>query len=232
MKPSRTNGVLATLLWLLLTTRVQAEDSAKASPIGGVILATHSASGMLPLKTWKYLRDDSVVKQDLDYSCGAASLATLLNSYYGQNVTEEALLKAMDKGNSRASFDDMARALNEFGFRAQGFAASWEQLARLKVPVVLYVKHRKNDHFTVLRGISGDVVLLADPSQGNRTYSRDQFLAMWETRSGADDGLTGKFLAVLPVSDNTKATDDFFTREPARQSAPAISTLANRSWPP
>lgn len=197
-----------------------------------MFLSTYSASGTLPLKTWKSLRDNRVVKQNLDYSCGAASLATLLNSYYGQNVTEEALLKAMDKGNSRASFDDMARALTDFGFRAQGFAASWEQLARLKVPVVLYVKHRGNDHFTVLRGISGDVVWLADPSQGNRTYSRDQFLAMWETRSGADDGLAGKFLAVLPIGARIQRLDDFFTQKPVRQSAPAVSILANRSWSP
>ncbi len=196
------------------------------------MLATYSASGMLPRKNWKSLRDDRVVKQDLDYSCGAASLATLLNSYYGQNVTEEAVLKAMDKGNSRASFDDMARALTDFGFRAQGFAASWEQLARLKVPVVLYVKHRQNDHFTVLRGISGDVVWLADPSQGNRTYSRDQFLAMWETRFGANDGLTGKFLAVLPIGASAQKLDNFFTQKPVRQSAPAVSTLANRFWSP
>ena len=100
----------------------------------------------------------------------------MLNSFYGQNVTEEALLKAMHKGDRRASFQDMVRALPQFGFRAQGFAASWEQHARLKMPVILYVKNRKQDHFTVLRGISGNTFWLADPSLGNRTFSRAQFL--------------------------------------------------------
>ncbi|MBA4262621.1 MAG: peptidase C39 [Comamonadaceae bacterium] len=198
----------------------------------GALLRTYSASGFVPLKSWKTLRDERIVKQDLDYSCGAASLATLLNSFYGQNLSEEALLKAMDKGDGRASFDDMARALTQFGFRAHGFAASWEQLARLKMPVILYVKHRKDDHFTVLRGISGDAVWLADPSLGNRTYSREQFLAMWQTRAGADDGLAGKFLAVLPANAQTPALDDFFTRAPVRQSAPVISNLASQAWRP
>lgn len=64
-------------------------------------LATHSLSGQVPVKSWKALRDAEVVKQNLDYSCGAASLATLLNGFYGQGVTEEALLKAMDKGDGR-----------------------------------------------------------------------------------------------------------------------------------
>ena len=125
---------------------------------------TRSGVLQVPVKNWKTLRDAQVVKQDLDYSCGAASLATLLNYFYGQDLTEEDLLKAMDKGDGRASFDDMAKALPKFGFRAQGFAASWDQLTRLKMPVIVYVKHRKNDHFSVLRGINQDTVWLADPS--------------------------------------------------------------------
>ncbi len=206
------------------------------------MLVTHSAHGLVSVRSWKTLRDDRIVKQDLDYSCGAASLATLLNSFYGQNLTEEAILKAMDKGNGMgdgmASFDDMARALPQFGFRAQGFAASWEQLTRLQMPVVVYVKHRLVDHFSVLRGISGNTVWLADPSLGNRTYSREQFLAMWQTRADAADGLAGKFLAVLPAlaaqAEQTAPAPQtgFFTRAPARQSAPAVADLAAEAWRP
>ncbi len=197
----------------------------------GVLLVTHAAHGLVPVRSWKTLRDARIVKQDLDYSCGAASLATLLNSFYGQNVTEEALLKAMDKGDGRASFEDMARALPQFGFRAQGFAASWEQLTRLKMPVIVYVKHRKDDHFSVLRGINGGTVWLADPSLGNRTYSRAQFLAMWQTRADADDGLSGKFLAVLPLNADIQTTTDFFTKAPQRQSAQAVQQLSFRNIP-
>lgn len=89
----------------------------------GVLLLTHSSHGIVPVRSWKHLRDDRIVKQDLDYSCGAASLATLLDSHYGQAITEEQLLKAMDKTDGRASFEDMTNALAQFGFKAQGFAA-------------------------------------------------------------------------------------------------------------
>lgn len=195
----------------------------------GALLATYSAHGTVPVKSWKSLRDEQIVKQDLDYSCGAASLATMLNSFWGQNVTEEALLKAMDKGDGRASFEDMAKALPKFGFRAQGFAASWEQLTRLKMPVIVYVKHRKNDHFSVLRGINQDTVWLADPSLGNRTYSRQQFLAMWQTRQDTDNAnLAGKFLAVLPMQADAKQADIFFTKTPERQTGMALQTLAHQ----
>lgn len=196
----------------------------------GVLVASHSAAGLIPVKSWKRLRDEGVVKQDLDYSCGAASLATLLNGYYGLNVTEEALLKAMDQGDGRASFEDMARALSGYGFKARGFAASWEQLARLRMPVIVYVKHRKDDHFSVLRGIDGETVWLADPSLGNRTYSREQFLEMWRTRADkADAMLAGKFLAVLPAGMESRPAAAYFSRSPRRQSAPAVEQLAFRS---
>lgn len=210
-----------------------------------VLLATHSIAGQVPVKSWKTLRDQKIVKQDQDFSCGAASLATLLNQFYGQNTTEEAILKAMAKEDGMASFEDMARVMPNFGFRAQGFAASWEQLTRLKIPVVVYVKHRKDDHFSVLRGIDASTVWLADPSLGNRTYSREQFLEMWQTREDKKaPALAGKFLAVLPIknsdisdSDNGLLNDsgepirlatDYFSKSPRRQSAIAVEQLSVR----
>lgn len=197
----------------------------------GAIVTTPTLAGTVAVESWKTLRDRRVVKQDLDYSCGAASLATLLNEFYGQTLTEAELLEAMDKGDLRASFDDMQRALTGFGFKAQGFAASWAQLRKLKMPVVVYLKHRKDDHFSVLRGIDENTVWLADPSLGNRTYSRAQFLAMWETRGDESEhaDLRGKFLAVLPADQSVSAQAGFFSKTPQRQSAQAVQLLADRS---
>lgn len=189
------------------------------------LLTTHSGTIAVPVTSWKTFRDARVVKQNFDYSCGAASLATLLNGYYGQQITEIQLLQAMGK-DYRASFADMERVLPQFGFKARGFAANWQQLTRLKIPVVVYVHYRRDEHFSVLRGISADTVWLADPSMGNRTFSRQQFLAMWQTRSDktASD-LAGKFLAILPA--NTKINKDelFFTRTLRRQSSSATQQL-------
>jgi predicted double-glycine peptidase len=130
----------------------------------------------------------------------------------------------MDKNDGRASFEDMARVVLKYGFKAQGFAASWEQLTKLKMPVIVYLKYQKDDHFSVLRGIGGRTVWLADPSLGNRTYSREQFLAMWETHDINDihNKLRGKFLAVLPIKADIHPADDFFTMTPRRQSTQAV----------
>ncbi|CAB9544307.1 Bacteriocin resistance protein; peptidase C39 [uncultured Gammaproteobacteria bacterium] len=181
-----------------------------------VIVPIANLNTEVKVKTWKDLRDEKIVKQDKDYSCGAASMATLLNEFYNQSFTEIELLKAMDKGDGRASFDDMAKALPQFGFRSVGYTLSFEQLSKLKIPTIVYLKYRKDDHFSVLRGISNSTVWLSDPSLGNRTYSKEQFLDMWDTRD--DKLLKGKILAILPNA-KVKQSVDFFTKTPERQTS-------------
>jgi predicted double-glycine peptidase len=215
---------------LFLMSFSYAYEGKKSSEV--VLLQTPSIVVNVPVRSWKTLRDARVVKQDLDYSCSAASLATLLNEFYGQSLTEETLLKAMDKGDLRASFEDMQRVLPQFGFKAQGFASSYEQLMKLKAPVIVYLKHRKDDHFSVLRGIDAHTVWLADPSLGNRTYSREQFLEMWHTRhEKTENELFGKILAILPLDNKTATVSNFFTRNPYRQTAQATEQLAFRVLP-
>ena len=219
----------AVLLAFMLT--VAGATSAKSAN-DTVTLSSQTAHIRIPVQSWKTLRDARVVKQDLDYSCSAASLATLLNEFYGQSLTEEALLKAMDKGDLRASFEDMQRVLPQFGFKAQGFAVSYEQLMKLKAPVIVYLKHRKDDHFSVLRGIDANTVWLADPSLGNRTYSREQFLEMWHTRHEKTENESfGKILAVLPLDNKNATASNFFTKNPYRQTAQATEQLGFRVLP-
>ena len=47
----------------------------------------------VPLKSMKDLRDQRLVKQRFDYSCGSAALATVLRYGFGDEVTERDILK-------------------------------------------------------------------------------------------------------------------------------------------
>ncbi|MFC5920140.1 C39 family peptidase [Neisseria weixii] len=176
------------------------------------------AYGKIKVQSWKEKRDFNIVKQDLDFSCGTASVATLLNNFYGQKLTEEEVLEKMDKTRERASFEDMQRILPE----AKGYALTFEQLTALKIPVIVYLKYRKDDHFSVLRGVSDDTVLLADPSLGHVSMSRAQFLDAWKTREG---DLSGKILAVLPKGAEIQSNAAFFTRQPKRQTEFAVTQV-------
>jgi predicted double-glycine peptidase len=184
-----------------------------------VFFSSATLNGEIPVKSWKSLRDDRVVKQSLDYSCGSASIATILTEFYNHPITEKRVLELIDQQDS-ASFRDMSEALKKIGFKGVGYAASFDQLTKLKIPVIVYLSYRKDDHFSVLRGIDQNTVWLADSSLGNRTYSKSQFKEMWETRS--DEALAGKILAILPVTTTTPSAEDFFTNQPARQTEQAV----------
>ena len=65
-------------------------------------LTTPTLQGSVTVQSLKDRRDAQIVKQDLDYSCGAASLATILNGFYGKTVTEDEILKATNKEDGMA----------------------------------------------------------------------------------------------------------------------------------
>ncbi|WP_428832756.1 cysteine peptidase family C39 domain-containing protein, partial [Neisseria gonorrhoeae] len=55
-------------------------------------------------------------------------------------------------------------------------------------------------HFSVLNGINGETVLLADPSLGHVSTSKSQFLSAWKTRDGEMDGINGETVLLADPS--------------------------------
>ncbi|WP_020558980.1 C39 family peptidase [Thiofilum flexile] len=204
-----------TLILISLALLVNNASADTNTPPNTVWMQTPSLNGSLPIQHWKARRDARVVKQDLDYSCGSASIATILTEYYRRPTTEQQILDLIVRhtGNKgRASFADMQAVLPQLGFKGIGVATDWEQLLELKLPVIVYVQQRKEDHFTVITGINDRLVKLADPSLGNRTLTRGQFKRLWETRN--EQGLEGKMLAILPLDTQLEQQADsaFFTK--------------------
>ncbi len=137
----------------------------------------------------KDLRDQNLVKQRFDFSCGAASLATLLRYGFGENVTERQVLEELfdllseeEKTVARSegfSLLHLQRVAQARGYNAQGFRLAPEQLAMLGGPVIVFIEPRGYKHFAVLRGVRGDRVYLADPSRGNIRMPAYTFLDGW-----------------------------------------------------
>lgn len=146
-------------------------------------------------------RDAGVVKQRYDYSCGSASLATLLTYGLNDPVDENALLRALleplsaeeltalqKKGLSLSNLQQLAQ---KRGYKALGFRVHQSQLAKLSRPVIVFIKPHGYEHFAVLKGLHADRVYLADPSLGNVRMPLYRFLDMW-----ADDSGRGVIFAV------------------------------------
>jgi predicted double-glycine peptidase len=142
----------------------------------------------------KAIRDAGVVKQQHDYSCGSASLATLLTYGLDDRVDEEALLRSLigsmsageiavlqQKGLSLQHLQQLAQLR---GYKAQGFRLHHEELARVSRPVIVFIRPGGYRHFAVLKGLRGDRVYLADPSLGNVRMPLYRFLDMWADESG------------------------------------------------
>ncbi len=193
-----------------------------------IISNNATIQGSVAVKTWKQLRDAKIEKQDLDYSCGSASVATILRSFYGLEVFEKDVLEEIEKlGNDgTASFADLEKAVQVFGFKGIGISVSFEKLKSIKVPAIVYLRYRGDDHFSVIRGIAKDgTVWLGDPSWGNRKFSSYQFNNMWETRN--DEKLKGKILLIIPQDKSTASMDkDFF--HPPKTNTTAIQLLTVR----
>jgi predicted double-glycine peptidase len=152
--------------------------------------------------TWQAIQKKNVVKQNVDYSCGSASLATILTYFYDQPTTEAQVIKDLALNKQMASFQDLANVSQKYGFIGRGIATNYDSLKKIKIPAIVYLNHNRTDHFSVLRAIDDTHVYLADPSWGNRTLTRKQFEKIWNTRNDAQ--YQGKVLLILPTDNKQK----------------------------
>ena len=158
-----------------------------------------------PERSIKDLRDANVVKQQFDFSCGAAALATMLRYGFADTVSERQILIDLFTGLSdddrrtveRTGFSllDLQRVARTRGYEAEGFRLEAGELRMLGGPVIVFIEPRGYKHFAVLRGIQGDRVYLADPSRGNIRLPMHTFLDSWLQ----DDG-RGIIFALEPKS--------------------------------
>ncbi len=153
-------------------------------------LAAGQLSFRKQVKNLMELKWQHVVRQELDYSCGSAALATLLQYYHGMPVTEEEIIRqVVEAGDIRKikrrggfSLLDLKKFAKKHGFSGEGYRMDFEALVQLQKPVIVPVVWRGYDHFVVFRGIDGGRVYLADPAYGNVTVKVDSFMAMWNKR--------------------------------------------------
>jgi len=128
-----------------------------------------------------------IVKQNYDYSCGSAALATLLNFHLGEELTERQVINGLlQYGNSekiaqRRAFSllDMKRFVGALGYKGVGFKASIEDLRELEEPCILPIKIYDYRHFTVFKGYFDGHIFLSDPWRGNISFREDEFFEKW-----------------------------------------------------
>ena len=176
------------------------------------------------VKSLKEIRSKNIVKQSLDYSCGPASLATLLSYYFDDKVTEADILESLlsttsvEKIKAKKGFSllDLKRFAVGRGYDVVGYKMDLEFLVELDKPVLVPVNIKEYSHFVIFRGLKGDRVFLADPVLGNMTMKADKFLKIWQAGIGLVLSKNGEkhLRSPLALHDGDKAiySDSFVTR--------------------
>src|SRR5690606_5581301 len=128
-----------------------------------------------------------VVRQQFDFSCGSAALATLLTYHYEDPTDEMQAFNVMYAQGDQAriqqagfSLLDMKNYLATVGYDSDGYQADLDTLAGAGVPAIALINFKGYRHFVVIKGLREDGVLLGDPALGLRRLPRAEFEAMWE----------------------------------------------------
>lgn len=124
----------------------------------------------------------TVIRQQFDFSCGSAAVATLLTYHYDRPTSEAKVLKAMFEGGDREkirqvgfSLLDMKNYFASVGLDADGFTVPLDQLAEAGVPAITLIEINGYRHFVVIKGLTEDIALIGDPALGLKTFRRDEF---------------------------------------------------------
>ncbi|TVP52474.1 MAG: peptidase C39 [Halomonadaceae bacterium] len=128
-----------------------------------------------------------LVRQAYDYSCGAASLTTILRYHLGLQVTERQVMEGLlqygqtERIIQRRAFSllDMNRLVTALGYPSGGFRAELKDLVELDHPAIVPIHYAGFEHFVVVRDIRDGRVFVADPAVGNISFTLSRFQEVW-----------------------------------------------------
>ncbi|GEN23358.1 C39 family peptidase [Halomonas cupida] len=177
------NWSMVPLMALGIAFPWQASDAGIVQ-IPGVVSGTLMSKDVQSIRERRY---ENLVEQRTDFSCGAASLATILRyAYEFSDTTETEVLSGMLMladielvQQQGFSLLDMKNYVESLGLRGRGYEVTPETLDEVSIPVIVLLDLDGYKHFVVMKKASDDRVYVGDPALGNRVMSRDDFMAAW-----------------------------------------------------
>ncbi len=141
------------------------------------------------VKSFAEMKFSTVYKQQFDFSCGSAALASLLTFHYDDEVNEQSVFIDMfEHGDQEKikelgfSLLDMKNYLERRGYRSDGFKMPLDQLHEASSPAITIIDADGYLHFIIIKGLTERRVLVGDPAIGVNIIPRDQFEEMWGDR--------------------------------------------------
>jgi predicted double-glycine peptidase len=153
---------------------------------GGPVNYSSTLNFQLPVTSMIGRRFETVVRQQYDFSCGSAALATLLRFHYNDPQNEQSVFLGMWRDGDRKQIQqlgfsllDMKRYLAVRGIAADGYRVSLAQITEARIPGIALINFNGYRHFVVVKGVEKDTLILGDPSLGLRRESLKRFASQW-----------------------------------------------------
>ncbi|MFF7110247.1 C39 family peptidase [Pseudomonas sichuanensis] len=171
--------IFALALLLCLASVIEAAQMPLSVLPGGAVIYK-------PIQSIRERKFADLVQQKTDFSCGAASLATILRQAYWLDVDEQHVIEGMlanaDQDLVRTqgfSMLDMKRYVESLGMRARGYRVAPESLHDIRIPVVVLMDIRGYKHFVVMQRVDKGWVYIGDPVLGHKRFKIDDFVKGW-----------------------------------------------------
>ena len=140
-------------------------------------------------KSYAERKFSTIYKQQYDFSCGSAALASLLTFHYDDEVNEQSVFIDMFQNGDQEkikkqgfSLLDMKNYLERQGYRADGFKIKLDQLLTVNSPAITIINTKGYLHFVIIQGLDTQRVLVGDPAIGVNIIPRDKFEKIWGNR--------------------------------------------------
>ncbi|KLV06930.1 bacteriocin resistance protein [Photobacterium aquae] len=128
-----------------------------------------------------------VFRQQYDFSCGSAAVASLLQFHYGIEAHENVIFEYMFKNGDKDKIEkqgfsmlDMKKYLISVGLDADGYNIPLEKFNKIRIPAITIVNFDGYMHFVVIKGMNSKNVILGDPSRGTLTMPIEDFKSYYK----------------------------------------------------
>lgn len=139
-----------------------------------------------PVISLREQRFRHIIRQETDFSCGAAALATVLRYGYGLKVSEADMLDGLFAVSDPElvtqqgfSLLNIKHYVERLGMRGRGYKVEPETLDEIKIPTIVLLDLKGYKHFVVLKKTEQETVYLADPALGNKIMDKADFIDSW-----------------------------------------------------
>jgi predicted double-glycine peptidase len=170
--------------------KTKAGQAAKCPPPEQPPVRDPDHTFQLRVRSYVAIREQNIVMQRRDYSCGAACLATVAKYYWGDDLSEHTVLRTLDelltaeetadRIKNGLAMSDLRRAAVKLGYEATVGKTTFAKLTESRVPLIVGISPEKHDHFVVYRGSICDWVYVADPIRGNVRMPVRDFTKQWQ----------------------------------------------------